>query len=46
MKLTLILIAAFFLGVVLSFVWFVATWDPSMEDPVSVLSQPQQEAQA
>jgi hypothetical protein len=34
MKLTLFAIAAFFLAVAASFIWFVATWDPAREQPV------------
>lgn len=34
MKLTLFGIAFFFLAVAGSFIWFVATWDPSQEEPV------------
>jgi hypothetical protein len=34
MKFTLIAIAVFFLAVVGTFLWFVATWDPAREQPV------------
>lgn len=37
MKLTLLAIAAFFLAVALSFIWFVATWDPEKEKPVVMI---------
>ncbi|WP_425040745.1 hypothetical protein [Primorskyibacter sp. S187A] len=33
---TLLLIAAFVVAMVASFVWFVATWDPSKEEPVTM----------
>lgn len=35
MKLTLFAIAFFFLAVAGSFLWFVATWDPEKEEPVT-----------
>ena len=35
MKRTLIAIALFFLSVIGSFIWFVATWDKTTEQPVS-----------
>ena len=35
MKLTLFAIAFFFLAVAGSFLWFVATWDPEREEPVT-----------
>lgn len=34
MKFTLLAIALFFLATVGSFIWFVATWDPSKEEPI------------
>ena len=37
MKPTLIAIALFVLFGIGSFIWFVATWDPSKEEPVSAL---------
>ena len=33
----LLLIVAFLIFTVGSFVWFVATWDPGKEEPVSLL---------
>jgi hypothetical protein len=39
MKRTLILIFAALILMIASFVWFVATWDASAEDPIS-MSQP------
>jgi len=33
----LLLIAAFVIFMLGSFIWFVATWDPSQEEPVSAL---------
>lgn len=44
MNKTLLAIFLFMLFGVGSFIWFVATWDPSKEEPVSAL--PQQEAAA
>lgn len=38
MKTTLFGIALFFLLIVGSFVWFVATWDPAKEQPVVRIS--------
>ncbi|MCH2163600.1 MAG: hypothetical protein MK098_02960 [Marinovum sp.] len=35
---TLLLIAAFIAAMIGSFIWFVATWDPSKEEPVSAIS--------
>ena len=35
MKATLLAIAGFFLAVALSFIWFVATWDPEREQSVT-----------
>ncbi len=37
MKLTLFAIAFFFLAVAASFIWFVATWDPSQEETLTFL---------
>ena len=34
MKATLLAIALFFLMTAGTFIWFVATWDPSKEEPV------------
>ena len=34
MKLTLAVIALFFLLTAGTFIWFVATWDPEREEPV------------
>ena len=43
MKRTLLAIALFVLFMLGSFIWFVATWDASREDPVVLLApQPQQ----
>ena len=35
---TLLLIGSFVALMVGSFIWFVATWDPSKEEPVSALA--------
>ena len=35
---TLLLIAAFVAAMIGSFIWFVATWDPSKEEPVSAIA--------
>lgn len=43
MSRTLLLIFAFLAFMVGSFVWFVATWDASKEDPVSAVARPGQE---
>ncbi|MBS0123526.1 hypothetical protein [Thetidibacter halocola] len=37
MKITLLGIAGFFLAVVLSFLWFVLTWDPEAEKSLTHL---------
>ena len=34
MKATLLLIAAVMIGMALSFIWFVSTWDKEAEEPV------------
>ena len=38
---TLLLIGAFVALMVGSFIWFVVTWDPSKEEPVSHLASPE-----
>tara|TARA_R110002126_G_scaffold16887_1_gene66857 strand:- start:450 stop:659 length:210 start_codon:yes stop_codon:yes gene_type:complete len=40
MKITLFGIALFFLAVAGSFIWFVATWDPEVEESVTSLPAP------
>lgn len=37
---TLLLILAFVAVILGSFIWFIATWDASKEQPVSTLSAP------
>ena len=42
-KRTLLAIAVFVAAMVATFIWFVATWDPSREEPVSrIVVQPAQ----
>ncbi|MFP7672279.1 hypothetical protein ACG74X_02860 [Marivita sp. S0852] len=45
MKATLILIAVVLIGMAVSFIWFVSTWDKEAEEPVVLMPAPV-EAQA
>ncbi|MEL6508888.1 MAG: hypothetical protein AAFQ47_17650 [Pseudomonadota bacterium] len=38
---TLLLIGVFVALMIGSFIWFVVTWDPSKEEPVSQLASPE-----
>jgi hypothetical protein len=40
MQRTLLVIAVFVALIVGSFIWFIATWDPAQEQPVSQMVQP------
>jgi hypothetical protein len=46
MQRTLIVIAIFVALIVGSFIWFIATWDPAQEQPVSRMVQPLEVKQA
>lgn len=40
MQRTLLMIVVFVALIVGSFIWFIATWDPAQEEPVSYLPPP------